>query len=65
MPLTKIRSSKKNHVVWSFRSGDIADLKSAIFQNFSDGCGNCRAKIFLLGAQIYIPITWVEEEWLF
>ena len=38
--------SKKNHLIWSSKIGDIADLKSAIFQNFGDGRGNCRAKIF-------------------
>ena len=38
--------SKKNHLIWSSKSGDIADLKSAIFQNFGDGRRNCIAKIF-------------------
>ena len=56
---------KKNHLIWSSKSGDIADLKSAIFQNFGDGRGNCGAKIFWLSAQISIPISWVEAEWLF
>jgi len=37
---------KKNHLIWSSKSGDIADLKSAIFQNFGDGRGNCGEKIF-------------------
>ena len=56
---------KNNHRIWSSKSGDIVDLKSAIFQNFSDGRGNCRAKIFWPGAQISIPILWVEAKWLF
>ena len=38
--------SKKNHLIWISKSGAIADLKSAIFQNFGDDRGNCRAKIF-------------------
>ena len=37
---------KTNHLIWSSKSGDITDLKSAIFQDFGDGCVNCRAKIF-------------------
>ena len=56
---------KTNHLIWSSKSKDIVDLKSTIFQNFSDGRENCRAKIFWPGAQISIPISWVEAEWLF
>ena len=44
--LQKYTVPKKNHLIWSSKSGDIADLKSAIFQNFSDGRGNCSEKIF-------------------
>jgi hypothetical protein len=37
IPLTKIRDfKKKNHPNRSPYEGDIADLKSAIFQNFGD-----------------------------
>ena len=50
----KYAISKNNHLIWSSKSWDIADLKSAIFQNFGDGRGNCRAKIFCPGAQISI-----------
>ena len=37
---------KTNNFIWSSRSGDITDLKSAIFQNFGDGRGNYGEKIF-------------------
>ena len=56
---------KTNHLIWSSKSGDIADLKSTIFQNFGDGHGNCGAKIYWLSAQVSIPISWIEAEWLF
>ena len=36
----KYAVSKKNHLIWSYKSGDIADLKSAIFQNVGDGRRN-------------------------
>ena len=62
--LQKYAVQKNNHLIWSSKSGDIADLKS-IFQNFSDDCGNCGAKIFWPSAHICIPIPWVEAEWLF
>ena len=44
--LKNMQFQKNNHLIWCSKSGDIADLKSAIFQNFSDGRENCRAKIF-------------------
>ena len=37
---------KTNHIIWSSKSGDITDLKSAIFQNFDDDRRNCKVKIF-------------------
>ena len=61
----KYAVSKKNHLIWSSKSGDIADLKSTIFQNFGDGRGNCGEKIFWPSAQISISISWVEAKWLF
>ena len=51
IPLSKICSFKREkHLIWSSKSEDIADLKSAIFQNFGDGRGYCRAKSFWLDA---------------
>ena len=53
----KYTVSKKNHLIWSPKSGDITDLKSVIFQNFGDSRGNCGEKIFRSSAHIFILIS--------
>ena len=46
------------------KSEDIANLNQLFFRNFSYKWKYCRADIFWLSTQIFVILTFVDEEWL-